>query len=135
MACLNGGNGNEIDRNGDITVSRMTFVMAVEQNTNMDSYQNLEILKCNIAADFSESTFEDSSSSINSQEFDEPCTLQAVQGRLRKLNARKSELKHEMKKFRHEAYGGKGRKKRCLIIIRQANFRFRWNVTKRCILP
>ena len=36
---------NESDTNVDITVSHMTFVMAVEQNTNMDSYQNLEILK------------------------------------------------------------------------------------------
>ena len=122
---------NESDTNVDITVSHMTFVMAVEQNTNMDSYQNLEIFKCNIAADFSESTFEDSSSSINSQEFDEPCTLQAVQERLRKLNARKSELKHEMNKFRHEACGGKGRKKRCLIIIKKARFRYRWSVTRK----
>ena len=102
---------NESDTNADINVSHMTFSMVFAQNTNMDSYVNLQIFECHIAA--------------------EPCTLQAYQELLMKSKARRSKLKHKMKKFRHKACGRKGRRKRFRAIMKKSTPSLSRSVTRK----
>ena len=46
MACQKPSAENDSDRNVDITASRMTFVMAIEQNAEiMASYRYVEVFK------------------------------------------------------------------------------------------
>ena len=89
----------------------------------------------NVTKDCSRKLFKESSSSENSKEFEDYSTLEAVQKQVEEMAVRRFKQKKDRKAFRRKANGKLGREKRCLIVVEKANFRYHWNVTKKCLLP